>query len=240
MGEAKRKREQQQQQRDIVAGQVAGEARREAGTSLATIEEAMVRWAVQQVERIEGKLREPADEYIAGLLRARLRRGLTDRQRVIDAANNGDLLSHQVLMAEFHEMLDANVMPPASLREYARHAEKHPKRGKGRVWYDNWSRVWGFMLLIVAIGLEFSLNPTRNSASEGPSATSIAAIALRRKGFKGVSESRLKNLWGQLGDITIEAVALWRSWPEIMPYIDASGDPANFDLEAILGPYRKK
>ncbi len=206
----------------------------------ATYEEAMIRRATHLIEAIEGKLTESAGEHIAALLRERLRRGLTDRQRVIDAAESGDFLSHQVLMAEFHEMLDANVLPPASLREYARRTEKHPKRGKGRVWHDNWRRSYGFMLLIVIIGVEFNLSPTRNRTTDGPCATSILSTALQRHGFKGVSEKHLTNLWGQLGDTAIEAVALYRQWPEIMPYISASGDPANFDWTAILRPIRKK
>jgi len=88
-------------------------------------------------------------------------------------------------------------------------------------------------------GMEFNLNPTRNRASEGPSATSIVAIALQRRGFKRVSESRLTNLWGQLGETAIQCFALYRVWPELAPYVGMSGNLAKFDLRAALGPYLK-
>ena len=202
----------------------------------ATYEEAMISRATHLIEAIEGKLTEPAGEYIAALLRERLRRGLTERQRVIDAAESGDFLSHQALMAEFHALLDEGVLPPASLRTYAARTEKHPRRGKGRVWHDNWRRTHGFMLLMVAIGVEFNLAPTRSRTTDGPCAASILSAALQRLSFKGVSESRLANLWNQLGDTAIEAVALYREWPEIMPYVGMSGDPANFDWRAVLFP----
>jgi hypothetical protein len=205
-----------------------------------TTDEAMIQSAVQRIERIEHELSGVAGEYIARSLRDRLRRGLTDRQKVIDEALGGDLLSHDVLMAEFDEMIDQGVMPPASLRVYAQQREKHPKRGRGRVWHDGWRRTYGFTLLIVDICLKFDLNPTRNAASEGPCGASVLSTALRRKGFKGVSESRLKNLWGLPGDATIFAIALRREWPEIMPYVYASGDPANFDWTAIRQSLRRK
>jgi hypothetical protein len=151
----------------------------------------------------------------------------------------GDDLSHDVLMAEFDEMIDEGVIPPASLREYARNRDKHPKRGRGRVWYDNWGRNWDFMLLIAVVAEAFGLEATRNRATEGPCGVSVVAAALQRRGFKRVSESRLANLWAQLGGAAIEAIALWRTWPEIMPYVGMSGDPANVDWRAMIGPYRK-
>jgi hypothetical protein len=52
----------------------------------ATYEEAMIRYATEAVEKIERSLSGSAREYLAKTLRERLRRGLTDRQRVIDQA----------------------------------------------------------------------------------------------------------------------------------------------------------
>ena len=207
--------------------------------ALPTYEEAMIRRAEELVERVEDKLTGSARQWIKAALLTRLRGELTDRQKVIDAARDGDDLSHDVLMAEFHGMLDEGIMPPASLRDYAARTEEHPRRGRGRVWYDDWGRNWGFLAVIVLIGMEFNLNPTRNRASEGPSATSIVAIALQRRGFKRVSESRLTNLWGQLGETAIQCFALYRVWPELAPYVGMSGNLAKFDLRAALGPYLK-
>lgn len=207
---------------------------------LASYEEAMIAQAMAAVERVAHFLDGSARDYLAAGLRERLRRGLTDRQRVIDAALAGDDLSHDILMAEFDEMLDQNVLPPASLREYARQRDKHPKRGRGRVWYDDWRRNWAFCVLVAHMCLQFNLAPTRNRATEGPCGASVVTIALQRRGFKRVSESRLTNLWGQLGDAAIELIALWRVWPEMMPYVGMSGDPANIDLKALIRPYLKK
>ena len=207
--------------------------------ALPTYEEAMIGRAEALVERVEDKLAGSARQWIKAVLLTRLRGELTDRQKVIDAARDGDDLSHDVLMAEFHGLLDEGIMPPASLRDYASRTEGHPRRGRGRVWYDDWRRNWGFMALIVLIGVEFNLNPTRNRAGEGPCAASIVAIALQRRGFKRVSESRLTNLWGQLGETAIQCFALYRVWPELAPFVGMSGDPAKFYLRAALRPYLK-
>src|SRR5215471_4084923 len=153
----------------------------------ATYEEAMIRFAMAAVDQIEHVLTGSAREYLAAGLRERLRRGLTDRQKVIDAAENGDDLSHDVLMGEFHAMLDEGIMPPASLRAYVARIEKHPKRGRGRVWYNDWQRNLGFCLLIAIVGEAFGLEATRNRTTEGPCGASLVATALRRRGFKRVS-----------------------------------------------------
>jgi hypothetical protein len=139
-----------------------------------TYEEAMIRRAEALVERIKDKLTGSARQWIKATLLTRLRGELTGRQRVIDAARDGDELSHDVLMAEFHGMLDEGIIPPASLRDYAARTEEHPRRGRGRVWYDDWGRNWGFLALIVLIGMEFNLNPTRNRASEGPAPPALS------------------------------------------------------------------
>ena len=205
----------------------------------ATYESAVAEMVAAAIERIEHMLDGAAGEWLAKALRERLRRGLTDRQKVIDAARDGDILSHEILLAEFHDLLDRNEMPPASLRTYAAQRSKHPRRSRGRVWYDGWRRNYGFCLLIALTAERFGLQVTRSRASTGPCATSITSLALQRRGFKRVSESRLANLWGQLGEITIESIALQRAWPELGPYIRMSGDPARADWNAVVGPYRK-
>jgi hypothetical protein len=173
----------------------------------ASYEEAMIRLVMEAIEPLAESLTGSARDYLASGLRDRLRRGLTERQKVIDAALAGDDLSHDVLMAEFDEMLDENVMPPGSLREYARNRNKHPKRGRGRVWYDDWRRNWTLCLLVALVVLAFRLNPTRNRSTDGPCGASIVAIALQRRGFKRVSESRITNLWAQLWAGMAESLA---------------------------------
>src|SRR5262249_26792927 len=160
-------------------------------------------------------------QWIEAALRERLRRGLTNREKVIEAAEAGDELSHAALMAEFHSMLDEHQLPPASLCTYARQTEKHPSRGRGRVWYDAWRRDWVMMFLLAGAALEFNLAPTRNRAStDKPSAASVVAAAMKRCGhIRGTSESRLANLWGKMGDTVIAVIALQRAWPEMLPRI---------------------
>jgi hypothetical protein len=195
--------------------------------------DALVARAVPLVERVQHMLAGSAGEWIATEMRKRLRAGLSERDMVIAAAYAGDALAHEVLMGEFHELLDEGEMPPASLREYARKTELHSKRGKGRVWWDDWRRNYAAVTLMAAIGLEFpGLEATRNKTTEKPCCASIASAALRCRGIK-MSESRLTNLWGQLGEFTIAMVAAWRVLPELFSNCVFDGDDSREDLSMV-------
>ena len=95
------------------------------------------------------------------LLRERLRSGRTDRGKVIEAANNGCKLSHEILIAEFHDLLDVDAMPPANLRAYAARADRI-KFKPGKPWSDDFIRNIGICTLIAVAAREFVLKPTRN------------------------------------------------------------------------------
>jgi hypothetical protein len=165
--------------------------------TLPTYDEMMIRTVAQWVGTVSAMI-DPARPWIEATLRDRLRQGLTQRQKVIEAAERGDELSHAVLSAEFHELLDASVMPPASLRAYMAKTDKHPKRRRGHAWWADWRRHWVIVMLVGVTAMRFNLFPTRNKSSlSSLSASAVVARALQRSGFKtGVSESFVANLWG--------------------------------------------
>jgi hypothetical protein len=151
------------------------------------------------VAAIRHRLEMREDEVRAWLeteLRARLRSGLTDRQKVIDEAEAGCRLSHEMLMAEFHELLDVDAMPPASLRAYAARAEKI-KRKRGQSWHHDYMRNIHICMLIALAAREFALKPTRNREqrrARQPSGCSIVQAALARNDIH-LSEGTVTNLW---------------------------------------------
>ena len=155
-------------------------------------------WAASIRQRLE--MRE--DEVRAWLetqLRARLRSGLTDRQKVIDAAEAGCKLSHEVLMAEFHELLNVDAMPPASLRVYAARAEKI-KHKRGQSWHHDFVRNVCICILIGLASREFGLKPTRNREQRRagqPSGCSIVQAALARNHIH-LDEGTVSNLWHRI------------------------------------------
>jgi hypothetical protein len=167
--------------------------------------------------------RDEVREWLRTLLRERLRRGLTDRQLVVDAAWAGCKLSHDVVMTEFHELLDVNEMPPASLRAYAARAGE--RRFKpGSPWYEDFIRNLGFCILICVAGREFEqfgLNPTRNREqrrTRQPSWCSLVRAGLERNGIH-LGEKTLENLWGGVYGQLVrqQAMAAEGSSPTLIP-----------------------
>jgi hypothetical protein len=154
------------------------------------------------VAMVHHKLDMDRDEVRAkleSLLRERLRSGRTDRKKVIDAAKAGCRLSHEILMAEFHDMLDVHMLPPANLCAYAADADQ-VKFKRGKPWYDDFVRNIGFCTLIPLIAREFALNPTRNREqrrARQPSACSALKAALARNKIN-IEEATLNNLWSGL------------------------------------------
>jgi hypothetical protein len=179
--------------------------------TLPTYDEMMIQTVTGWIAAVSEQLA-TGRPWIEATLRDRLRQGLTERRKVIDAAERGCELSHAVLAAEFHKMLDLSQMPPASVRSYMARVDKHPKRGRGRSWWDDWRRNLVFVTLIGATAVEFNLRPTRNKSTDPLPAAGIVAEALRRAGFRrGTSESRLANLWAARPYPMGEVVALLSS-----------------------------
>jgi hypothetical protein len=170
------------------------------------------------VATVRHKLEMREDEVRAWLemqLRARLRSGLTDRQKVIDAAEAGCKLSHEVLMAEFHELLDVDAMPPASLRVYAARADKIEHK-RGQPWHYDYMRNVCICMLIGLASREFALKPTRNREqrrARQPSGCSIVTAALARNHIH-LDERTVSNLWhGIYGQLVRENTPLQEYFP---------------------------
>src|SRR5262245_47389752 len=180
---------------------------------------AAVDWMAQQAARVEHDLKINSDVWLLEHAPAALRSGLADRMKVIEAAENGDVIAHRSLMQAFHQMLDVGEMPPASLRVYAARfnlsndqgiRQPEPQRKAGRTPYEHLHRNQGLMLLIVFTCEAFNLPPTRNREARRrrqPCGASIVEAVARRLGIE-VSESRLTNLWAGHG---VRAVQQFRA-----------------------------
>jgi hypothetical protein len=174
------------------------------------------------VAAIRHQLEMRGDEVRAWLetqLRARLRAGLTDRQTVIDAAEAGCKLSHEILMAEFHELLDVGAMPPASLRAHAARAEKI-KHKRGQSWHHDYMRNVCICILIALAAREFDLMATRNREKRRklqPSGCSVVQAALARNNIH-LDEGTVTNLWlGIYGQLVRQNMPLLFPYTTLIP-----------------------
>jgi hypothetical protein len=147
---------------------------------------------------VRDDIRPTNPEWIIGKLRDLLRAGLADRQHTIASARAGDILAHEALMREFHEMLDEGAMPPASLRAYAAERDLHPRRGKGAGWWVNFQRDFGISFLVHLTCEAYGIAATRNSASsrKTPCAAAVVADALTRSG-RAITEKAVANVCGR-------------------------------------------
>jgi hypothetical protein len=153
--------------------------------------------------------------WIERTLLARLKQGRTERQKVIAEAEAGDVVSHDVLMAEFHDLLDDHQLPPVSLCAYARATDKHPKRkAGGYVWADHWVRNYGVSILVYLTSEVFELRPTRSRDARRkslyPSGASLVAAALGRRGIASFDERRVENIWRDHHNVVVPEIARWR------------------------------
>lgn len=186
-------------------------------------EEPIIAEAVKQFaifrEHMSPEKSEDSRKWLDRNLREFLRRGLIETLKVIEAADQGDVIAHEALVCVFAEMLT----PPAQLKAYVERTALHgpPTRKAGAYTpYDNWLRDISFAVLVYWIHNGFGLHPTRNRESrraQRPSACSIAATALRRSGID-ISESRVQNIWSGLAGAVISfAAAQHAGFPSIIP-----------------------
>jgi hypothetical protein len=153
--------------------------------------------------------------WIERTLLARLKQGRTERQKVIAEAEAGDVVSHDVLMAEFHDLLDNHQLPPVSLCAYARATDKHPKRkAGGYIWADHWVGNYGVSILVYLASEVFELRPTRSRDARRkslyPSGASLVAAALGRRGIASFDERRVENIWRDHHSVVVPEIARWR------------------------------
>jgi hypothetical protein len=141
-----------------------------------------------------------------------LRRGLIERIKVIEAADNGDEIADAALRRVCAEMKEAQIDLPPTLKGWDIKAGLRPPvtRGRGRSGFDFWQRDIGIACLVVGAMLEFDLPPTRNRKQRRqgrPSASSVVAAAVGR--LFNIDEKRIEAIWHSLhGDIAAFVLGL--------------------------------
>ena len=152
-------------------------------------------------------------EWLEVTLRQYLRGGLITVIKVIDAADKGDEIADAALREVGAELIGLPLEGPGDLQILAyfqRAGLRAPhKRGRGRKWYDRWSRDLAICLLIQLACKEFGVAPTRNSASvKKPSGCSLVAAALKRNRIRLDERSVQQHIWlGLPGELARQAFA---------------------------------
>jgi hypothetical protein len=117
-------------------------------------------------------------------IRAMVRAGTLPTMRVIAAARGGHQDADMALRELIAETIDRSEGLPTALAAYAQEAmfQGPTSYPPGRNLADTWLRDIGIALLVSLAAETWHLKPTRNRASRRPSACSIAAAALNRRG----------------------------------------------------------
>jgi hypothetical protein len=186
------------------------EARKKKRSLPVTAEEAqMVSATMAQVAKVYDKLSDNRGAFLEAILRESLLRDLIDRIKVIEAADNDDVIADAALGYVFHSMMDRGEQPPASITAYeARRRMRGPiTRGRGsHTWYENYRRDAGVACLMYWARERFGLGYTRNPATSAPCAASVVAEALTQMAIE-ISEERARKIWGQQGAALVACMA---------------------------------
>jgi hypothetical protein len=155
------------------------------------------------IETIQEKMTAPySREWLEAALCDLLRRDAIDELRIIKAADDGDEIADAALRRIYAELCDRDEKPTVTLRAYGIKAiQRGPvKRRRGHLWYDNWRRDFGIVVLVYLTIRRFGLAPTHNREQkrrQQPSACSVVAAALGRHRIN-ITEKTVENLWGAL------------------------------------------
>jgi hypothetical protein len=150
--------------------------------------EIVAEWITPAMNELKGK---DGRDRMIGRLRDMIRDNDDRRREVIESAEDGVLLCHQALEAEFNWAVENYKEIPATLRAYMLR-KKFPKRKPGRqadMW-DHRERNITFAILVSAACIQFGLDVDHNPANDRPCAVEVVAAALKLKGIK-VSPKRL-------------------------------------------------
>src|SRR6516162_4926032 len=155
----------------------------------------MVDVAVTWIDRISEKLK---TEYAHGLLRDfirdRLEQGILPIKAVIDAARRGNPHADYALRWRIYEMLDRNEELPTSLKAYIQDALfTGPLSDISTNVADLYYRDAAIAIMVKMAIVFWHLNPTRNRASKRPSASTVVARALIRRGIN-VTEWQVEHI----------------------------------------------
>jgi hypothetical protein len=158
-------------------------------------QDAMVEVAVQWIDRVSEKLK---TEYAHGVLRdyirEQLQQGTLSTKAVIDAARRGNPHADFALRWRIHEMLEYNEELPTSLKAYIQDALftgplSDISTNVADLYYPD-----AAIAIMVKMAIVFwHLNPTRNRASKRPSASTVVARALIRRGIN-VTEWQVEHI----------------------------------------------
>ena len=164
-------------------------------------------------------------EYSREWLETELRKGLREGRlaltiKAVEAADNGDEIADGALREVGAELqmplLQGRELAPAHLQVIAylqRAALRAPfKRGRGKVWYDDWVRNLKICFIVLLICAEFGVPPTRNRHSrrsdQRPSGISLTTAALARNGIHLDEGTVQRKIWfGLAGELARQAVA---------------------------------
>jgi hypothetical protein len=168
--------------------------------------EQMVEIAVQWIDRVSEKLKsEYAHDMLRNHIREMLRQGTLPTMAVIDAARKGNPHADIALRKRIAEMLDRDEDMPTSLKAFNQEALFYgpPRRGRGeKNIADLYVRDIGIAIMVDMAIAFWGLKPTRNRASKQPSASTIIALALDRRGFKDLSEWQVEKIHRQHKTLT--------------------------------------
>jgi hypothetical protein len=151
--------------------------------------------------------------WLEATLRDRLRQGLTETLKVIEAAEGGDEIADAALRQVYAETCDRGEEPSATLKAYGIKAVLRGPvtRSAGRnMWFDNWRRDIGIAVLVYMTMREFGLRPTRNPEQKRRQQLSACYIVHRALGRWriNVAEKRVENIWGKLnGQVAAYVIA---------------------------------
>jgi|SoiMethySBSTD1v2_1073268.scaffolds.fasta_scaffold1049621_1 hypothetical protein len=131
-------------------------------------------------------------------LRRMLREGVIETLKVVTAAEQGHQDADLALRELGAEMLDRGEMPNATLRSYLVKAlvtapVRYPP---GRNIADTWVRDIGIAVMVAMVMAHWPhLKATRNRAAKRPSASTIVALALSKRGFS-LTEWQVERIHG--------------------------------------------
>jgi hypothetical protein len=166
--------------------------------------DAMVDIAEQWINTIAEKLQSGnAHTLLRDHIQELLRRGTLPTMAVIAAAHQGNPDADFALRKRIAEMNDRDEKLPTSLKGYNQEALFKPPLGRGRRGddiTDLWIRDIGIAIMVHLAVLVWNLRPTRNRASKQPSASTIVARAIVRRGFR-LSEWQVEAIYRQLGTL---------------------------------------
>ena len=142
--------------------------------------------------------------------------GRISEQLAIHWAEAGDVFASDVLLKLYEDKVKHSEEISDTLQAFASKTFRDGRltRGRGHRSLDDWKRNIGITFLVAFACNQFGINPTRNREQKNPqpSASWVVSEALRRHGFKRMSERRVEDIWLEWNDrvVTWQDEAVYR------------------------------